>query len=166
MQSNKMRLSKKVRWGLLVFFGITAIFTAITAYPPEGKTKAGLQNSILKNTTVTFKNVVVNVVVADTEALREKGLSSRVSLSDGTGMWFAYQEDGIYSYWMPDMHFPIDIVWFDANLRAVYLQENATPESYPHVFTPNVPSRYVLEVPSGFVQKNGVTLGDKVTVSI
>lgn len=157
---------QKIRTGLLIFFGITAIFTAIATHQIEGKAKAAIKNSILKNTTVTFKNTVVNADVSDTEILREKGLSGRPALSDGTGMWFVYQNDGIYSYWMPDMHFPIDIIWFDKNLQVVYIQENATPESYPHVFAPNAPARYVLEVPSGFVRKNGVILGDKVTVSI
>lgn len=116
-----------------------------------------------KGVTIVFKNVVVKASIADTEDLREKGLSGRVTLPDGEGMWFVYQKNGLYSYWMPEMHFPIDIVWFDENLHVVYLQENATPESYPHVFTPNVLSRYVLEVPGGFVQKNGIVLGDGVS---
>lgn len=158
-------MSKKIRRGLFIFFGIAAIFAVAFGHYLKGKTDVVAENTVLKNTTVTFKNVVVNVDIADTEPLREKGLSGRVSLPDGMGMWFVYQKDGVYSYWMPDMHFPIDILWFDENLRAVYLQENATPESYPHVFTPNVPARYVLEASKGFVQKNGVLLGDKVSVS-
>jgi uncharacterized membrane protein (UPF0127 family) len=158
-------MSQKVRRGLLMFFGITAIFTVVSGHHLKGNTEVVAKNSVFKNTTVTFRNAVVNADVADTESLREKGLSGRASLPERRGMWFVYQKDGIYSYWMPDMYFPIDIIWFDGNLRAVYLQENATPESYPHVFTPNVPARYVLEVPKGFVQKNGVLLGDKVSVS-
>lgn len=161
-----MHVSKKVRLGLLVFFGVTVIFTIIITHRLEGGTKMAATNPVLKNTTVVFKNIAVNVDVSDTEALREKGLSGRVSLPDGAGMLFVYQEDGVYSYWMPDMHFPIDIIWFDENLKIVYIQENATPESYPRVFSPEVPARYVLEVPAGFVQKYEVVLGEKVSVSI
>lgn len=150
-----MNLSK-VQKGLLIFFGITTVFFTVVAYSPKGKTE-------VKHTIATIKNVIVRVDIADTELLREKGLSGRVSLPDGEGMWFVYQENGIYSFWMPDMHFSIDIIWFDENFRAVHIQENATPESYPHVFTPDVLARYVLEVSAGFVQKNGVNLGDKIS---
>jgi uncharacterized membrane protein (UPF0127 family) len=150
-------MSQKIRTGLLIFFCIIGIFSAVFLRYPPGKTE-------MKNTAITFKNVVVNVDVADTEALRAKGLSGRVSLPDGTGMWFAYRENGIYSFWMPDMHFPIDIIWFDENFQVVSMQQNVTPESYPRVFTPDVPARYVLEVPSGFVQKNGIIIGDEASV--
>lgn len=150
-------MSKKIRRVFLVFFGITAIFTLVFLHHSQKKKEAG-------KATVTIRNAVVYAEVADTESLREKGLSGRTSLPDGTGMWFAYGEDGIYSFWMPDMHFPIDIMWFDKNFRAVYFKENATPESYPHVFTPDVSARYVLEAPAGFVKKNGIILGDTATV--
>lgn len=151
-----MKLLKTQKWPL-IFFGIATVFFAVAGHFSKEKTE-------VKNSTVTFKNVVVNVDVADTESLREKGLSGRSSFPEGEGMWFVYQKNGIYSFWMPDMHFPIDIIWFDENFRAVHMQENATPESYPHIFTPDVPARYVLEVPAGFVQKNGVFLGESVLV--
>lgn len=150
-----MKLLKTQKW-LLIFFGITAIFFGVIGHSSKEKTA-------VKQATVTLKNIIVRVDVADTSALREKGLSGRASLSEESGMWFVYEKNGIYSFWMPDMHFPIDIIWFDENLRVVYVQKNATPESYPHVFTPDVPARYVLEVPAGFVQKNGVILGDKIS---
>jgi hypothetical protein len=157
-----MNVSKKVRTGLLLFFSATAILTIITTSVSKEKMD---ENSVLKNTAITFKNAVVNVDTADTEILREKGLSGRASLPDGMGMWFIYPKSGIYSFWMPDMHFPIDIIWFDGNLRVVYVQENAAPESYPHVFTPDAPAQYVLEVSAGFIRKYGVSVGDTVSVS-
>lgn len=150
---------------MLVFFGVTAVFVLVAGQYPEGEEEVAVKNSVLKNTTVTFKNVVVNADVADTALLREKGLSGRTSLPERRGMWFVYQKDGVYSYWMPDMNFPIDIIWFDENLQVVYMEENATPESYPHIFTPNAPARYVLEVPAGFAQQNEVSFGDRVMVS-
>lgn len=155
-------MSKKARIVLLVLFGIATIFAVFIGLSPQKKTDV----AVVKNAAVTFKNVVVNADVADTEVLREKGLSGRVSLPDGEGMWFVYPEASIYSYWMPDMHFPIDIIWFDGSFRAVYIQENATPESYPHIFTPDVPAQYVLEVPAGFVKKYGVSPGEEVSVTI
>ena len=58
------------------------------------------------------------------------------------------------------MKFSIDIIWFDSNRRAVYFIKEAKPESYPNLFTPTVPARFVLEVPAGFVDAQNVSLGD------
>lgn len=149
-----------MRKGLLIFFGITAIFAILSSF--LGGSSATVSR---KNTTIIFKNnVVVKADVSDTDFLRQKGLSGRASLLEGTGMWFVYPKSGIYSFWMPDMHFSIDILWFDEKFQAVHIKENATPESYPDVFTPDTPAQYVLEVPVGFVRKNGIILGDKVSV--
>ena len=60
---------------------------------------------------------------------------------------------------MKEMNFPIDIIWLDENLKIVAIKENAMTESYPEVFTPSTPARYVLEVPAGFVQKNKISVG-------
>src|SRR4051812_42406436 len=49
--------------------------------------------------------------IADTETLREKGLSGRQSLSDTQGMLFIFQEEGIHSFWMKDMLIPLDMIW-------------------------------------------------------
>lgn len=150
-------MSKNIRGGFLIFFGITAIFTLTFLHHPQEKREA-------EKAMITLKNAVVYADVADTEFLHEKGLSGRASLPDGEGMWFAYRQNGIYSFWMPDMRFPIDIIWFDENFRVVYMQKNAAPESYPYVFTPDVSARYVLEVPAGFVKKYTVSVGDTVFV--
>ncbi|MCX6739348.1 MAG: DUF192 domain-containing protein [Candidatus Parcubacteria bacterium] len=117
-----------------------------------------------KYTVISFKKVSVTAEVSDTEVLRVRGLSGRTSLKEGEGMWFDFASDGYYSFWMKEMNFPIDILWLNKNLQVVSLKENATAESYPEKFTPRSLSRFVLEVPAGFVKKYEVTLGEKVTV--
>lgn len=108
------------------------------------------------------KTIVAEIV--DTPTRREIGLSGRLSLPDGEGMLFVFPESDRYGFWMPDMHFAIDIMWLDADWHVVYIQENATPESYPAVFTPDTPARYVLEVPSGFAKQYGVEKGSQVRI--
>ena len=92
----------------------------------------------------------VFVEIADTSSLREKGLSGHKKLSADQGMLFVFQESQQYGFWMKDMLFPIDIIWFDSNRKIVDVWENATPESYPKIFTPRALSLFVLEVPAGF----------------
>lgn len=97
--------------------------------------------------------------VVDTEALREQGLSGRAQLSDEEGMLFVFQEDGRPAFWMKDMLISIDMIWLSSDKKVVYIAQNATPQSYPASFYPSTDSRYVLEVPSGWVSRNHVTVG-------
>ena len=107
----------------------------------------------------------VRVYTADTLEEQQKGLSIFDTLPAGTGMFFVFDRDDAYGIWMRDMKFAIDIIWVDAEGRIVDIVEHATPESYPKVFWPRSPARYVLEVVSGFVEQRGITPSDIVDFS-
>lgn len=100
--------------------------------------------------------------MANTDALRTQGLSGRLSLPDGAGMLFVFDQDDEWGIWMKDMRFSIDIVWIDAEGSVVEVVERATPETYPHVFAPRRPARYVLELPAGYAARNGIAEGIKI----
>ncbi len=114
--------------------------------------------------TVKVGGAVVSADIADTSLKRMKGLSGRASLSDGDGMLFVYDASGIYTFWMPDMNFAIDIIWISSDGKVVYIKENAKPEDYPEKYTPSEYARYVLEVPSGYVKKNNIKIGSEVGI--
>jgi uncharacterized membrane protein (UPF0127 family) len=98
---------------------------------------------------VTLRGRTYSVVVAANAAIRERGLSDIRTFASGTGMLFVFGHDDIWRFWMKDMHYGLDIVWLNAKKEVVHVAHNATPASYPHVFTPPQESRYVLEVPAG-----------------
>ncbi len=102
--------------------------------------------------------------VLDTDASRGKGLSGRRSLPDGQGILFVFPQDGYYGFWMKDMHFPIDILWLDSAYRIVDVWERADSSSYPKIFTPIVPQRYVLELPAGFFTNHALKKGDALEI--
>ncbi len=99
--------------------------------------------------------------IADTPALQERGLSGRASLGARSGMLFVFQTPGMYSFWMKDMDFPIDMIWIGADKRVVKIDEGASPSSYPNTFRPTADVQYVLEVNSGFARKLGIVTGTK-----
>jgi len=113
---------------------------------------------------VEFKNKIVIAELVDTPAKRILGLSGREELPPETGMWFDFGSPVYPGIWMKEMKFPIDILWFDEGYHVVSFKENALPESYPESFEPSGLSRYVLEVPVGFVKENGIVSGDIVLV--
>lgn len=103
------------------------------------------------------------VDVVSTEASREKGLSGRDGLSPNNGMLFVFAEPGFDCFWMKDMKFDIDMLWFDQYQSLVHIQENATTSTFPSSFCPQTAARYVLEVPVGTVKQLGLRLGDRFT---
>lgn len=62
---------------------------------------------------------------------------------------------------MKSMKFPIDIIWFSSDKKVVGIAENARPESFPEIFRPAEPARYVLEVNAGYVKKSNIKIGDQ-----
>lgn len=113
-----------------------------------------------RKTSVFLGGTEVAVTIADTPDSRTLGLGTRDKLGDNEGMLFVFDDDQPYGFWMKDMRFPIDIIWFDANRRIVYAKEHADPSSYPGVFVPSAPARYVLEVPAGFFSLHHLKVGD------
>lgn len=104
----------------------------------------------------------VEVVVADTTTERSIGLSNYVSLEPNTGMLFVFDDSDYYSFWMRDMDFAIDIIWINEDRQVVFVKENAMPADFPESYKPDEKALYVLEVPSGFVARHGITLGTAV----
>lgn len=106
-----------------------------------------------------------HTVIMRTDAERERGLSGTGSLPDDQAMLFVFQRDSQWGMWMKDMQYPIDIVWLNSDRRVVYMVKDAQPSSYPDtVYRPGVGSRYVIELPSGTIERTGIVEGDLATL--
>jgi len=107
----------------------------------------------------------IKVDLATTPVEQEQGLSGRAGLAENSGMLFIFNTPGKYPFWMKDMNFPIDMIWISSDMKVVYIKKNATPESYPRAYGPgpnDQAAKYVLEVVSGFADKNNLQVGDVV----
>ena len=111
---------------------------------------------------VQIHEQTVRVYVADTEEERQKGLGGFAGLESGQGMLFVFPADGEYGFWMKDMRFAIDIIWIAADKTVVDMAENVSPDTYPNVFSPSEPARFVLELPAGAAKAYGLSIGDKI----
>ena len=107
----------------------------------------------------------IKVDLALTSAEQTQGLSGRLNLNENEGMLFVFTNPGKYPFWMKDMNFPIDIIWLGKNMQVVYIKKNASPKLYPETYGPGEndgDAKYVLEVMSGFSDKNNLKVGDSV----
>ncbi|MBI2466143.1 MAG: DUF192 domain-containing protein [Candidatus Sungbacteria bacterium] len=130
------------------------------------KTSAAIVGITVKQDSpyVQINNVKILVEVAKTEAEVQKGLSGRKSLDANRGMLFIFPQPDYYRFWMPNMHFPIDIIWINEN-RVVGISQNVPNEfdpKNPKFYTPPRPADQVLEVNVGFAQKKNIKVGDDV----
>ncbi len=100
------------------------------------------------------------------EALdKRKGLMGRASICKDCGMLFIYEEEGLYSYWMKNVLFPLDLIWVSSEGKVVYIVESASPcFSDCRLYTNTVPAKYVLEVMGGVVKKEKLSLGDSLVI--
>ena len=119
----------------------------------ESSFKSSLATAVLGGETLSLE-------VADTPSLRQKGLSGHPPLGDHEGMLFVFPEEGLHSFWMKDMLFPIDIIWLDREYRIVDVWERADPKSYPQAVSPRLPARFVVELPAGFFQEHNLKVGN------
>lgn len=109
---------------------------------------------------------VVDVEIADTPADRYTGLSDHDSLADGEGMLFVHGSEDERTYVMRGMDFGIDIVFIGADREITAI--HSAPEPGPGEDGGNQrytgDGRWVLEVPIGYADENGIETGDEVEI--
>lgn len=117
---------------------------------------------------VEIDGVMISVEVARTDEELTRGLSGRESLEPNSGMLFVFDSPYIYSFWIPDMNFPIDIIWINDG-AVVDISENVPNDFDPNnpvTYSPSEPAQYVLEVNAGFTENNEITIGDEVNIDL
>ncbi|HWH07305.1 MAG TPA: DUF192 domain-containing protein [Candidatus Paceibacterota bacterium] len=97
-------------------------------------------------------------IAADRDS-RERGLSGRANVPDDYGLLFVFETPDRYGFWMKDMLVPIDIVWLSDNAAIVGIEHSVFPATFPSVFYPPQPVRYVLETRAGYAGDKGWEVG-------
>jgi len=123
-------------------------------------TLSGCGEMNLETSQIQIGTQDITVEIAETQPAKETGLSGIRSLEQNTGMLFVYEAADFHTIWMPDMRFSIDVLWIDADGYIVDAVRHMSPDSYPEVFSPSTPAKYILEVPAGFLEENNVNIGD------
>ena len=145
----------------ILVFG--AIYMGVFLFSDYGisKTEYGTTFVLFQNGTKIF------VEIADTEEKQHRGLSGRKSLPHDHGMLFVFDKPVIQSFWMPEMRFPLDIVWIDEHKKIIGVAENLAPLldlTKPIHYAPPSTIKYALEVNAGFFQKNHISIGDTISL--
>ncbi len=120
--------------------------------------------------TILIDDVALEVQIADSEPRRVRGLMFQEQLPYDEGMIFVFTEPGLYSLWMLNMQFPLDMIWFDQDGHVVHIEKNIPPcKTVVEITTcqsiiPDNAASYVLEVTAGFIDQNNITVDSKLTI--
>ena len=115
---------------------------------------------VVRTAELTVGGIAVTAEIADTPALRERGLMDRDSLPENQGMLFVYADEQIRSFWMRNTPLALDIAFADRNGSIVNVEtmEPNSDESWLSVS----PAMYALEMSAGWFERNGVGVGARV----
>jgi len=164
------------RWGLPVVVALIALAVACggTAAGDGGATSAdagsseqqapgsprlGPDGTPIRVERVTVGGVPISVEIADTHALRERGLMNRDSLPADYGMLFVYPDEMIRSFWMRNTRIPLDIAFIDRNGSIINI-EQMQAQTDDNTLSAG-PAMYALEMNLGWFEAHDVRPGDR-----
>ena len=116
-------------------------------------------HSIMSDIRTNHTGTSMSFEMATTTAAQERGLSGRSVIPNNYAMVFVFPRDDRYGFWMKDMLVLIDIIWLSDNGTIINIENSVQPDTYPHVFYPPKPARYVLETRAGFALARGWHIG-------
>jgi len=138
-----------------VIIGVVGLMTL----PSEIK----LESVEFPHGTIMVDEVPLQVQIADSEPRRIRGLMFQDQLPYDQGMIFVFEKPGLYSLWMLNMQFSLDMIWFDQDGKIVHIEKDVPPcKTALEIATcqsviPDEEAVYVLEVTSGFIDQNNIT---------
>jgi uncharacterized membrane protein (UPF0127 family) len=118
-----------------------------------------LQGNKIKK--ISIGNFQVYAEVVEDRKKLELGLGGREKMCKYCGMLFVFNEKGRQNFWMKGMHFPIDILWMDGK-KIVHIERNVSPYDQRRVYSSEIPSDKVLELPAGTCDKENIKKRDVV----
>jgi uncharacterized membrane protein (UPF0127 family) len=152
----------------LLFAALIFTFAALqcAAGGAVGGAKNGPRFEVTSLTIETSGGVSIplSVEIANTDEQREYGLMHRKSLDDGKGMLFVFERDQILSFWMKNTLIPLSIAFISADGRILEIHD-MEPQDTRSIHSSRS-ARYALEVPQGWFNRAGVSVGDVARIVI
>ena len=104
--------------------------------------------------------MTIDIEIAEGDSAVQRGMMQRTSFPANTGMLFLFDDVVIRNFWMGNTPLSLDLLFIDADSQIVDFAKYATPFS-DDTISSRVPAQFVLEMPAGFVDSQGIVEGDK-----
>jgi uncharacterized membrane protein (UPF0127 family) len=105
--------------------------------------------------------LTIDIEIAATDSARTRGLMQRKGLPERSGMLFVFDFEEPQSFWMANTPLALDLMFVNADSQIVDIAKYARPLS-PDPISSKAPAQYVIEVPAGFTDAQGIIETDRV----
>lgn len=103
--------------------------------------------------------------VADSAEEWSKGLMSRTSIPENSGMIFIFPDTAYRNFWMKDTLISLDIIYVDHNLKVVDIHHSTKPNQTATTYPSALPAKYAIELPGGTAKKLNIQVGNSLNFS-
>ena len=142
---------------ILGVFGLTFI--------PEGIKNRNIEFS---KGTIAINNHSISTEIAETPAERQRWLTFRSEeMPLSSALLLVYDKADLYSLWLLNIQFNLDLIWFDGAGNIVYIKQDAAPcrntlDAVQCTYKNTIPARYVLAATTGFINYHNITKNSKI----
>jgi uncharacterized membrane protein (UPF0127 family) len=120
--------------------------------------------------TIKIDKKIMKVEIADSNIDRQRWLMFRdEKLKPDSGLLLVYDKSDLYSLWLINIKYPLDLLWFDQAGNLVYIVKNAQPCN--NILDPSTctyknikPAKFILATSSGFIQQNNIISKSKLEI--
>ncbi|MCX7641674.1 MAG: DUF192 domain-containing protein [Elusimicrobiales bacterium] len=117
---------------------------------------------------LNYNNTKIELDVANTDSKRRIGLMFVKKLEENRGMFFVFDEEKEYTFWMKNTYIPLDIIFISKDMKINKIFKNIRA-SFPDEIDGNIPKvtakgMYVLELNAYMVDKIGLVEGAYITI--
>lgn len=132
---------------------------------PEGIKNRNIEFS---KGTIAINNHSISTEIAETPAERQRWLTFRSEeMPLSSALLLVYDKADLYSLWLLNIQFNLDLIWFDGAGNIVYIKQDAAPcmntlDAAQCTYKNTIPARYVLAATTGFINYHNITIDSKI----
>lgn len=104
----------------------------------------------------------IDIEIAEDDNSRTKGMMYRDKMKFDRGMFFVFPTETMQSFWMRNTLLSLDIIFVNSKNEIVTVHKNAIPFDEGQ-YRSTAPSKFVVEVNSGYTDSLKIKEGDKIT---
>ena len=142
-----------------LFFRIFICLALLISLHASADSKA---QPTLPTVTLVINDIELSTEIAEQSGQRYMGLSFRESLAPNAGMLFVYPYEQQLTFTMRNTLLPLTIAYISKDL--VINEFHEMPVGPDQFFPSKLPAQFALEVNQGWFEKNGIAVGDRVTI--
>ena len=148
-----------------VIVGCVVLGVLGLTFIPEGIKNRNLEFS---KGTIVINNHSISAEIAETPAERQRWLTFRSEeLPLNSSLLVVYDKPDLYSLWLLNIQFRLDLVWFDSDGSIVYIKQDVVPckntlDAAQCTYKNTIPAKYVLAATTGFINYHNITKDSKI----